>query len=285
MKSILVLTAALIASLAATAQLLPKPSPVAHVEQTVGVTKITVDYSRPSVKGRTIWGDLVPYGEVWRAGANQCTNIKLSTEVMLAGKPLAAGRYSVFVIPNEGLTWTVAINKDTNLWGAGDYKQENDVMRLEVPAVDHAFNESMEIHFVDLTNKSATLALDWEKKRLALPIMTAPEKLVMDNIQTALAASKEEDKWRIYRNAAGYARDEKMTAQGLKWIEQSIALKETWYSFWLYGELLAQNGDKKGAIKQAEKSIELGKADAAANSKTFDYEADIKKDIEQWSAM
>jgi len=270
----------------AIAQDLPKPSPNAAVEQVVGLTEISIEYSRPGVKNRTIWGDLVPYNEIWRAGANKATQFELSDEAQIGGKTVPAGKYSLFIIPEEGKLWTVILNKETELWGASDYKQENDQLRFEATVSDLSnAMERLQFHFLDVTSNSATIAMDWEKKRMTFEVTTQPDKVALQNIEKALSEAKPEDKWKVYRNAASYAEEQgNMTDQGLEWIKKSVELKENWYAHLVYANLLSQKGLNKEAIEKAEKAIAIGVADAKANSKEFTYEKSIQEDIAKWKS-
>ncbi len=282
MRSIYTTLAAAFISLSVFAQDFPKPSPSAKVEQRVGLTHISVTYSRPGVKGRTVWGDLVPYNQLWRAGANKATLFSTSADLQIEGKPLPKGDYSLFILPNEGGDWTFVWNKETELWGTGDYKEEEDALRIDAPVEDiEGLSERLEYRFVDVDMKSTHFAMDWAGKRIAVRIEADPTKQVMMNIETALKESKEEDLWRVYRNAASYANDNGMIKEGLEWIAKSVELKENWYSYWVYGELLAANGDNKKAAEMGKKAIKIGKA----ADENFGYEARIQEDVDKWSSM
>lgn len=275
-------------SMTAMSQDLPKPSPAAEVEQRVGLTDIMVKYSRPSVKGRTIWGDLVAFDEVWRAGANKATMFSTSSDIKVQGKDLPKGDYSMFIIPAKEGEWTVIFNKETELWGAGDYKKENDQLRVMAKTTKSAeMVESLEYRFLTITEKSAMMVMDWENIRLSLEIKADPTDQAMLNINAAIAEASAEDKWKVYRSAAAYARDNgKMNKQGLDWIKQSTELKgDNWYSFWVYADLLAQSKDYKSAIAKAEKAIEIGTKDAKAKNEDFSYTSRIQADIDEWKLM
>ncbi len=283
MKRLITLTIAGLISIGTFAQDLPKPSPAAKVEQRVGLTDITVTYSRPGVKGRTIWGDLVPYGEVWRAGANKATLFSTNSDIKVNGQDLVAGDYSIFMIPENGGDWAVIFNNETELWGAGNLNREEDALNLEVsPEMIENNTERLEYHFTDVNMKAAELCMDWAGMRITLMIEADPMEQAMKNITTALEEAEEGDKWKVYRTAASFAEDNNMTAEGLEWIKESVSLMENWYSYWVYAGLLAQNGENQEAIKKAEKAIEIGKKDAEANGDTFSYEDRILADIEGW---
>ncbi|GAB4376912.1 MAG: hypothetical protein Kow0075_04600 [Salibacteraceae bacterium] len=268
------------------AQDLPKPSPFASVTQRVGLTDITIEYSRPGVKDRVIWGELVPYNEMWRAGANKATQFETTDAIRVAGEELAAGKYGLFFIPREGDKWTLILNKETELWGTTGYDSGKDALRVEVEAMpSECFTERLEYDFelVDMSN--ATLVMKWELMKVVIPIEADPMDKAMRNIKTALAEAKPEDKWRIYRNAASFAEDVHMTEEGLNWIRESVKLKESWYSYWVYASLLAQAGKVDEAIEKANKAIEIGQAEASKNNSEFSYAEDIRKDIDTWKSQ
>lgn len=144
-------------------------SPKASVMQTIGFTDVTVSYSRPGVKGREVWGKLVPYGKVWRAGADEATKITFSTEVMIEGKKLAAGTYSFFAIPGEK-EWTLIFNKVADQWGAFEYNEAEDVLRVKVKPVANGFQEWLSYAFLKKSDNSAVLELEWDKLKIPFEI-------------------------------------------------------------------------------------------------------------------
>ena len=275
-------------SFASQAQELPKPSPSAEIEQRIGLTDIKVQYSRPGVKGRTIWGELVKFDEVWRAGANKATFFSTTADIKIQGKDLPKGDYSVFIIPAKTGDWTVIFNKETELWGEGDYKKEDDQLRVMAKASKSSeMIERLEYRFMNVDEKSGTFVMDWENTRLSMNIDANPAAQAMENITAAINEAKEEDKWKVYRSAAAYARDNgSMNKEGLEWIKQSTELKsDNWYSFWVYADLLALSKDYKSAIAKAEKSIQIGQEEAKADDSEFSYQSRIQADIDEWKSM
>src|SRR3954454_7957917 len=158
---------------------LPRPSPNASVTQMVGITDITIKYSRPGVKGREIWGKLVPYGEVWRSGANENTTITFSTPVKGEGHELAAGTYGLQTIPAAG-DWTIIFSKDANEWGAFSYKQADDALRAQAKPQPAEFRERMAFEFDDVTDTSAKVVLHWEKLKVPFSVEADTMKLFVD---------------------------------------------------------------------------------------------------------
>jgi len=271
----LVLAAAfLFAAPAARADLeLPRPSPFAKVWQVVGLTEITVDYSSPGVKGRKIWGGLVPYDQMWRAGANTATKVTFSKDVTFADKKVPAGTYAFFVIPGK-TTWTVILNKKADQAGTGrDYKQEDDLLRVTVHPKAAPFRERLAYLVTDFTDDKASLDLEWEKLRLSIPI-------TVDTTNQALASIKNavDNTWRTYANAARYMLENKKDYDaGMKLVDQSLALKEDWFNVWIKAQLQAAKGGVKDARATGEHAYELGKKD-----NNFFLEGEIKTKLAEW---
>ena len=144
-------------------------SPKAGVSQTVGVTDISISYSRPGVKGRIIWGELVPYGKVWRAGADEATKITFSTDVLIEGKKLSAGSYGLFVIPNKN-EWTIIFNKVADQWGAFEYNESQDALRLKVKTQSIDFQEWLTYSFYKTSDSTALISLVWEKMKVIFKV-------------------------------------------------------------------------------------------------------------------
>jgi hypothetical protein len=146
-------------------------SPKAEVMQVVGLTQINISYSRPGVKGRKIWGGLVPYDKVWRAGADEATKITFSTDVKIENKKLSAGSYSFFVIPNRK-EWTIIFNKVADQWGAFEYNEAEDVLRIKVKSKSGEFEEWLKYEFVRTGDYTANIILHWEKQKIVLKLET-----------------------------------------------------------------------------------------------------------------
>jgi len=236
---------------------LPRPSPFAKVWQVVGLTEITVDYSSPGVKGRKIWGGLVPYDQMWRAGANSATKVTFSKDVTFAGKPVPAGSYAFFVIPGKS-EWTVVLNKKAEQGGTmRDYKADQDLLRVQLKPKPAPFRERLAYLVTDFNGDKASLDLEWEKLRLSIPIGLATATQAAANIQNAV-----DNTWRTYANAARYMLENKKDFDGgLKYIDQSLALKEEWYNLWIKAQLLAGKKNFKEAHALADRSFQLGQKD------------------------
>ncbi|HSS38489.1 MAG TPA: DUF2911 domain-containing protein [Polyangia bacterium] len=270
------LTAVLLCSLTGGARAdldLPRPSPFAKVTQTVGYTDITVDYSSPGVKGRKIWGNVVPYDKLWRAGANQATKVTFSRDVTFAGKPVPAGTYAFFVIPTKS-AWTVILNKKADQPGTGTaYNQADDLLRVQITPKAAPMRERLAYLVADFTDDKASLDLEWEKVRLAIPIGLDTAKQAQAAVDGAV-----DNVWRTYATAARYMLETKKDyATGMKYIDQSLALKEDWFNVWIKAELQAAQGHYADARATGQKAYDMG-----TKSPMFFLEAEIKKTLADW---
>ncbi|HTY09956.1 MAG TPA: DUF2911 domain-containing protein [Bacteroidota bacterium] len=246
-------------------------SPAATVMQTVGVTDMTVVYHRPGVKGRVIWGGLVPYDKVWRAGANEATMVTFSDDVTVAGTVLKAGSYSFFVIPTHG-DWTVIFNAQPQ-WGAFRYDSTKDALRCSVKPQTTWHEEWLSYSFSDLTASSVKLVLHWEKMSVAVPIEVNTEAALAKASKNAVSMS-----WQAYNNYGLFCLNSKSNLdKGLEAVEKSIAISENASNLRMKAELLAQSGKVDDAIATAQKAITVGKA---ANPH-FDP-SEIDELLDQW---
>ena len=256
------------------AQDLPKPSPLGTVTQVVGLTEVTITYSRPGVKDRKIWGDLVPYNKMWRTGANKATLISFSDDVKIEGNTVKAGSYSLFTIPTEN-EWTVVLNSETELWGTGDYNQEKDVLRVNIkPNTNCEQFERMTFTIDDMTMNSAVITLRWEKLKLPIKLEVETQEKALKNIEEATTVG-----WRAYSNAAQYYLNANLdNAKALEYVEKAIAGSDNyWYPVYLKAQIQAKGENYKEAIKTAEKALEIGNA-----SENFSYGDNIGKSIKEW---
>ncbi len=268
--AILIVVLALVAGTAVAQVALPRPSPKASVTQTVGLTDVSIVYSRPGVKGRTIWGDLVPYDKVWRTGANEATIITFSRDVKVDGQPLKAGSYSIHSIPTAG-EWTLIFNSEANPNKAWSYDETKDVLRIKVQPQSHGFAERLTFVFLDVDDAKATAALMWEKLTVPFTIEVDTDAHVMSQAKAAL------EDWRPAFQAASYAWEHGHKDDAARWIDQSIASRESYSNLTLKAKMLADGGKAKDAIATAEKAVKIGK-DAKANTEA------TEKLIADWKA-
>lgn len=263
--SLAVATAALVSTSAPaqqTARLdFPQPSPTSTLKQHVGLTDIEIVYSRPSAKGRTVFGGLVPYGQVWRTGANGSTTISFSTPVKLNGTDIPAGKYSLFTIPGES-EWTVIINKDTKS-SPFAYNASNDVARITTQSADIAEHvETFGIMIDAIRDDSALIDLIWE--HTAVPIHLTLDLVNTLQPQIEAAMSGPGDKKPYYQAAMFYYDHDLDLGKAKTWIDAAAKANETYYVVNLKARILAKSGDKDGAIAAAKRSSELAaKTDGA----------------------
>jgi hypothetical protein len=226
---------------------LPRPSPNASVSQTIGVTEVTVRYSRPGVKSRVIWGKLVPYGEVWRTGANENTTIRFSTPVRIDGKELPAGIYGLQTIPGPD-DWVVILSRDADEWGAFSYKPDHDALRLHVkPSPAAEAQEWMSFDFRNLSDTAAVLALRWEKLEVAWKIEADTAHLLVD-------AAQSEHRWQDGA-AAWCIQSGTCLKEAAQWIDASITVEPTFSNQRAKARLLARQNDYKQAVAVGERAL------------------------------
>jgi hypothetical protein len=232
----------------------PQPSPSAKITQTVGITDISISFSRPGVRGREIWGKLVPYDQLWRTGANMATVFEISDDVKIEGQKLAAGKYALFSIPGK-TEWTIIFNKNWNQAGTAAYKQEEDVLRIKVkPAEAPEMHEWLDFHIDNLTDNSAVIALCWEKLRV-------PFKVEIDTKELTLSKARAAVSWLPPMQFANYCLQNNTNLdEALKMIDISIAIQETYRNHVVKGRLLEKMGKKADATKVLEKAVAMGKA-------------------------
>jgi hypothetical protein len=233
----------------------PTPSPACTIKQRVGLTDIEVVYSRPSMKGRVIFGNVVVYNEVWRTGANAATRVSFSTPVKLNGMNVPAGTYALYTIPNETL-WTIILSKDTAA-SVFDYKQANDLGRFTVsPAtLTDTSIETFTIEFNHIREESAVLNLAWDKTIVPLRLEVEVVSKLLPQIETAMSAPGNQ---KPYFQAAGYYYDHGQDLQkALAWVDAAIAQNEAYYIVHLKAKILAKLGQKEAAITAAKHSTEL----------------------------
>lgn len=252
-------------ALPAAAQLqIPRVSPHASVSQTVGTAKITVDYHRPGVKGRAIWGALVPYDKPWRMGANEATTITFSAPVRIDGKEVPAGKYSFFAIPSQN-KWTLVINKDPEQWGAYGYDQSKDQLRVDVTPVKAPHTEWMRFTIDPVSPTSAVVTLHWETVAVPMKVDVDVNASVWKSVDEALAKSKA-DEARLMATAASWALDSgQRLEEGLEWANRSIAVKEDVFNLWTKARLLQKLGRAKEAVPVMEKVMTMARGNVPAD--------------------
>jgi hypothetical protein len=260
-RSLSVYAASLVAAVSLFAQAakvdFPRPSPAANVKQRFGLTDVEITYSRPGVKGREVYGQLEPYGVIWRTGANEATRIKFSTPVKFGGKDLAAGEYALFSIPGAS-EWTIILNQAVGDWGAYKYEEKNDVIRVTVAPVKITEPvESFTIDLNDLHDGWATLNLLWQNTRVPVKIENGTVATVVKQIDAAMAGDPKPGAG-LYDNAAMFYLNNGLDlSKAAEWAAVAVQMKPSFSSYYHQALVLAKKGDKAGAIASAHKSLEL----------------------------
>jgi len=249
----------------------PRPSPDATVIQYVGVTEIKIDYSSPGVKGRKVWGELVPYGELWRTGANEATTITFSDVVKVNGNELPAGTYGLHTIPGEN-EWEFIFSKDTKVDGSSNFNKDNEVLRIKAKPEEYHFMERMTFLFTDVTDNSASVNLLWDKLKVSFNIETNTQELF-------LSKAREQLSWSPTFQAAQYCLTNNTNLEeAYKWIEASCLINEVYWNTRVKAQIQNKLGMKNESVATMEKAIALG---SKMEEAPFDYD-NMKKMLEDW---
>ncbi|MCC6980028.1 MAG: DUF2911 domain-containing protein [Candidatus Melainabacteria bacterium] len=244
------------AALADTAKLeFPAPSPQCTLKQRVGLTDIEVTYSRPGLKGREVFGSMIPYGKVWRTGANAATKMVFSTDVKIDGHEIPAGTYALMTIPGKD-EWTVIINKGSDQWGTYKYDEKNDLVRFTVkPVSTPSPVETMTIEFDNFKDESADMKLVWDKVKVPMKLEVSYIDKLTKQIETEMASDKKDKPY--FQAANFWFNHEKDLQQAKKWVDAAVAERDAFYIVHLQAKILAKLGDKTAALAAAKHSLEL----------------------------
>jgi tetratricopeptide (TPR) repeat protein len=227
---------------------LPQASPEASVSQVVGLTDITIHYHRPAVNKRTVWGDLVPYGQVWRAGANENTTIEFSSPVSVGGKTLAAGKYGLHMLPTDKGNWSIIFSSVASAWGSFSYDEKEDVVRVSAAPKPADFEERLEYRFENPTDNSVDVVMQWEKMAVSFPITVDTNAVVMASLKAQLRGLPRFG-WQAWNTAANWAlTHDQDLGQALQWADQSVQAQATFANLRTKAAIL----EKKGDTQQAE---------------------------------
>ena len=235
----------------------PAPSPLQTIKQAFALSEITIEYSRPSVKGRTVFGDVVPYGKIWRTGANQSTKIAFGEDVKVEGVAVASGTYALYTIPNKD-SWEVMLYKDLALGGnTADYKKENEVANFTIkPTAINDKVETMTFNVADIGSNTANIQLSWDKTRISMNVVADIDAKILKNIETSLS----KDSRPYYQAATYYYDNNKDLAKASEWVDKAIENNpKAFYMYLLKAKIKAKQGDKKAAKAAAEQVIPLAK--------------------------
>ncbi|WP_046744378.1 DUF2911 domain-containing protein [Kordia zhangzhouensis] len=257
----------------------PQPSPSAKIEQTVGLTDVTVEYSRPSMRGRKIFGDLVPYGELWRTGANANTKITFSDDVTIGGKSVKAGTYAIFTKP-MAKSWEVLLYSDTSNWGTPSEWDDSKVVAkttVQVNMMPYA-TESFTINIGNLSNRGADIEFSWDKVLVIVPFAVPTDRKATASIEKMMAGPQAND---YFSAARYYLQEEKDMSKAKMWIDKATEMTSDQPRFWylrLKSLIYAKMGNKTEAISIAKQSLKL--AEDAGNK---DYVKMNRDSINEWS--
>ena len=239
---------------------LPQASPGVSVSHDIGISKVTLTYHRPAVKARNVWTDLVPPGKVWRLGANNATTLELSHAARINGNEIAAGKYALFAIPGEK-EWIFILNKKHAQWGAYFHDPKEDALRFSAKPEKSDFHEWFDINLVPASDRALRAEISWERVRVPFTIEFETEKLVWNQIDSAISAAPADD-WETFHQAARYALTTgQRLDEAMKWIDRAM-VKESFWNYELKGLLLHKAGRTEEAIPLMEKAQELAKGKA-----------------------
>lgn len=238
---------------------MPAPSPTATLEQKIGLTDFTVVYSRPSMKGRAIFGELVPFGEVWRTGANEPTKLTFGDAVTIAGNDLPAGTYALYTIPNAN-EWTIIISKNTELWGSMGYSADDDAFRFTVPV--QQVSPAVETFTIDIANmnmSTAHLRLSWENTLVEIPIVAEVDSKVMAQIKEQVIDGKSENPGILFQAGSFLYEKGEDLGQALEWVSKSAETQAQYWVLHLKAKIQYELNQDEAAIATAQKSMALAK--------------------------
>jgi hypothetical protein len=281
MKKLVLFAFALTLMFSAHAQIeTPQPSPFSKIEQKVGLTDVTLEYSRPSMRGREVFGNLVPFGKIWRTGANKNTMITFSDDVIIDGQSLKAGSYAIFVTPSEK-SWDVVFYSDTQNWGTpGEWDNAKVAAKTTVEIATMPTKvETFTIVLGNLTNSSAELGLIWETAYAGITFEVPTDVTVTASIEKTMAGPSAND---YYAAAVYNLKEGKDLNKAKEWMDTAMSMVEE-PAFWQLRQqslLYAKMGDKKSAIATAKKSLEKSK-----EAKNNDYVKMNQDSLEEWGAM
>lgn len=275
MKKALIAGALLLAATAAFGQQVrtPRPSPKSTLTQTVGVTDITITYSRPGVKGRKIWGELVPFDKVWRTGANEATTIAFSDDVWINGQKLAKGTYSLQTIPTAG-DWTIIFNSVADQWGSDGYDQAKDALRVTAKPEPADHREWLTFEIPEMTTDTAKVVLRWEKLAVPFSVDTKSIQRTMTQLRNAMQPD-----WRTPYTAANFAFENAGAATDAEinaWLEQSLKVNQNIANLWLRARMAERAGNKADALRYGEMAI------AAATPQQADFVSEVRRNMDRW---
>jgi hypothetical protein len=271
-KTVLFALTALVATSALAQVRAPRPSPKAQLMQTIGTTDVTINWSRPGVKGRAIWGALVPYGQVWRTGANEATVITFSDDVTINGQKLAKGSYSLHTIPGQN-EWTIIFNTVADQWGSYSYDQAKDALRVTAKPTRAEHREWLTFEVPTLTNDTGDVVIRWADLAVPFTVNTDTTAKTLAAFKRALAPS-----WQTPYQAANFAFENKAGSRDEinAWLDQSLKVNENTANLWLKARVLRDEGKTADALRYAEMAV------SKATEAQKDFAAEIRRQSDAW---
>ena len=274
---------------------LPRDSQHAKIIQRVGITDITINYHRPLVKGRKVWGGLVPYGQVWRAGANENTTIEFTDPVTVEGKPLARGIYGLHMLPTES-EWTIIFSKASTAWGSFTYNQSEDALRINVKPAAAEMKEALTYEADDVTPTSAVIALRWEKLAVPFKVQVSTNEIVAQNLHAQLRGLSQYT-WDGWDDAATYLLTNKYNLEeALKYEDRSIGVEERYDNLMNKSRILDAMNKKDDATAARNKALGMASVvqlhsygrqlqQEGKQEQAFEvFRTNIKKNPSHWTA-
>jgi hypothetical protein len=256
----------------------PRPSPHASVSQTIGITELSITYSRPGVKGRAIWDSLVAYNKPWRTGANELTQFKTADDIKVEGQTLPAGTYGLVAIPAAD-QWIFAFTRDKDLWGTTDYNPEHDQLRVTVKPQAAAMQERMLFTIEPTADGECDVVLAWEKLRVPFHVVVDVNNIVLRGVRAEVAAADSND-WRTPYRAANWALGAHTAQMSMtEWAASARKIKENFQTLSLAAKLLALESQPKGAVALGEKALASAKGDKDVRP---DETAALEKLVAEW---
>lgn len=253
---------------------LPRPSPNSTLTQTVGLTDITIRYSRPGVKGRQIWGALVPYDTIWRTGANEATTINFSDDVLINGQKLAKGTYALFTIPSKD-QWQIVFNSQAEQWGAFNHDKSKDALTVTAKPEKSEYREWMEFEIPEMNTDTAKIVMRWENLAVPFTVDTMSTEHAMAAAKKAVAGI-DNTRWQLPLSAADFAFQNGKMDEAKAWLDQALAVKENTRTLWLKARMEQKEGKKSEAKKDADAAL------AKATEADKDFAAEIRKQAALW---
>jgi len=265
---------------------LPRKSPKASTSYTIGLTDITINYGSPSVNDREIWGALVPYDKVWRAGANEATTMEFSTDLLIENQEIPAGKYSFFIIPKAEGDWTLIFNKIADQWGAYDYDETKDALRIDItPQFKKSSEDLLNYGIVAQGMDKGYIRIGWEKARLYIRFAVDFLDQTIANVEAAVADTTQQKRhWSYYAEGADLLLSVNEKPEiALKWAKASTDLYSHGWNWFIRAEAEAANGNYKSAVQSVAKCIELDEASEEDNYYT-ESKAKIEAKLAEWSS-